>query len=256
MDLGMDTVMHISVLSMTTILYFVLSSTVSPRLFRSWSHRTAADSHIKRHFRSCDYVPGYFLHALTVSFLSVFSLVSHWRDTNALQESTVAVISAEISLSFWVTDTLTSIVKDPGSTVRRKQEFAHHVSGIFCLVVALWYRGVAMEMSVVRLLSQLSAVLLVLRLLLLDLGMSDTLLYLLTFSAMILMHLLTRITPIPWYWIKLYVYVTETDAPLVTVGVLVVVSLCIDGLNLFWLRLMVRTYLKYYPEKYNPFKNY
>ena len=140
--------MHISVLSMTTILYFLLSSTVSPRLFRLWSHRTAADSHIKRHFRSCDNVPGYFLHALTVSSLSVFSLVSHWRDTSALQESTVAVITAEISLSFWVSYTFTSIVKDPGSTVvRRKQDFAHHVSGILGLVVALWYRGVAMEMS-------------------------------------------------------------------------------------------------------------
>ena len=230
--------MHISVLSVTTILYFVLSSTVSPRLFRSWSRRTAAD----RHLRSCDYVLGYFLHTLTVSSLSVFSLLSHWRDTSALQESTVAVITAEISLSFWVTDTLTNIVKDPGSTVSRKQEFAHHVSGILGLVIALWYRGVAMEMSVIRLLSQLSAVLLVLRLLLLDLGMSDTLLYLLTFSAMILTHFLTRIASIPWYWIKLYVFVTETDAPLVTVGVLVVVSLCIDGLNLFWLRLMVRIY--------------
>ena len=229
---------------------------MSPRLFRSWSHRTAADSHIKRHFRSCDNVPGYFLHALAISSLSVFSLVSHWRDTSALQESTVAVITAEISLSFWVSYTFTSIVKDPGSTVvRRKQEFAHHVSGILGLVVALWYRGVAMEMSVIRLLSQLSAVLLVLRLLL-DLGMSGTLLYLLTFSAMILTHFLTRIASIPWYWIKLYVLVTETDAPLVTVGVLVVVSLCIDGLNLFWLRLMVRIYWKYYPEKYNPFKNY
>ena len=250
----MDAVMHISVLSMTTILYFVLSSTVSPRLFRSWSHRTAADSHIKRHFRSCDNVPGYFLHALTVSSLSVFSLVSHWRDTSALQESTVAVITAEITLSYWVTDTLTDIVKDPGSPVKRKQDFAHHVCGILCLVVALWYRGVAMEMSVVRLLSQLSPVLLVLRLLLLDLGMST--LHLLTFSAMILIYFLTRIASIPWCWIKSYVFVTETDAPLVTVGVLVVVSLCIDGLNLLWLRVMVRRYWKYYPEKYNPFKNY
>ena len=250
----MDVVAHISVLCTTTILYYALSAVVSPPLLRWWrSGRVDRPDHLRKH--SHDAVLGQLIHSSVVGFSSAFCLVLYWSDLKALGESWVPVAIAEISLAFWTTDLCSNLVRFPHKLLNDKPAAVHHVSGLFCLALALLYGGIALEMAMIRLLSQLSVVLLIFRLFLLDLGQSGTILYLLTFSAMIVVFFFTRIAVIPWYWLKMWeVVAMEGWSMPAFMGVVVLASLSIDGLNFFWLCQMVKIYWKYFPEK-NFFKN-
>ena len=251
----MEVVFHVLVLSLTAIVHLILSQVVSSSLFRSRfrSTRGTPANHLRRHFNN-DHKAALrsFVHATIVSSLAIFSIVAHWDDLAAVQESVTAAVAAEISLGFWSIELLRSLAISPHSLLRDKGDLVHHVNGVVSLLIALWYRGITMELVVIRLLSQLSVILLIPRLLLLELGKSDSLLYLITFSAMIGVHFLFRIATVPWYWVKAWIFLSEVTS---TAAVLFCgVSLAIDLLNLYWLALMVRTYWRYYPENYNLLK--
>jgi hypothetical protein len=192
------------------------------------------------------------VHSVVVGSLSAYSVLVHWNDMKVLHDSWIPFISAEISLCFWLVDLTMSLVKSPLSMLTDKANIAHHVTGVLCLVAPLWWRGITMELMVIRLLSQLSVPVLILRLFLLDLGMSDTLLYLATFSSMIVVYFLSRIATVPWYWKRAVVFIVET--PDMTPVLLVLLPLLLDLLNFYWFVLMLKTYWKYYPDRYNLFR--
>ena len=240
----------VSTLSVTVCLHVVLSHVVSPHLFNSWSNVTHWNN-LKRHFETNDVI-GNVVHALVVGTFAAFSVLVHWYDLEILHQSWVPVVAAEVSVSFWLTELSTTLLKSPRSLLKDKAGFFHHVSGILCLLTALWWQGIALELTVIRLLSQLSIPLLILRLFLLDIGMSDTFFYLATFSLMIVVYFVTRIMTIPWYWTRAFVFVTKTpDLKLVLIVIFVLVSLFVDLLNIKWMLLMLRIYWKYYPERFN-----
>ena len=237
----------LSVFFATVLVHVVLSDIVSPRLFHSWSDAYWKTKHVHK-----NQVLGNLIHASVVGSLAAISVLEHWYDPEALHHSSAAFIAAEIALCFWLTELSTTLVKSPRSLLKDKADLVHHVTGVICLLIAVWWQGATMELTVIRLLSQLSVPLLIARILLHYMGMTDTFLYLATFSSMIVVHFLSRVVTIPWYWIKLWVFVTETpDFPQVLKFVLCVLSLCIDALNVMWLFFMLKTYWKYYPDRYN-----
>ena len=258
----MDAVSHISVLSTTTILYYVLSAVVSPPLLRRcpWLccpvNGRGGHGHLLKHFKSRDAVLGHFIHSLTVSSLSALVLIVYWSDMKALAESRIAVVATEIPLAFWATELCDDLVRNPRELLKNKLALLHHANALVCLVIAVWYGGIMLEIAMIRLLSQFSAVLLILRLLLLDFGKSDTFLYLLTFSAMISTFFLTRIALIPWCWMRTWEWAIEAGSMAAVVGTVVVASLSIDVLNFIWLRLMLKTYWKYFPVRYSILKKF
>ena len=238
---------HQSVLFVTVLLHVFLSDFVSPRLFHSWSEAYWKTRHIQK-----NELLGNLVHALVVGSLAAFSVLEHWYDPEALHHSLVPFIAAEISLCFWLTELSTTLVKSPRSLLKDKADLVHHVSGILCLLTALWWQGATMELTVIRLLSQLSVPLLIARILLHYMGMTDTFLYLATFSSMIVIHFLSRVVTIPWYWNTVWINAAETpDFPRILIVVLCILSLYIDVLNIKWLLVMVKTYWKYYPDGYN-----
>ena len=236
---------HLSVVVFVTVFLHVIPS----HLFHSWATVTKGTpwSHLKRHFKTN--ALGNLLYSSVVGSLAAYSVLAHWNDMKVLHDSWIPYISAEILLCFLLIDLSTTY---PRSMLKDKASIAHHVTGVLCLVVPLWWRGITMELTVIRLLSQLSIPVLILRLFLLDLGMSDTLLYLATFSSMIVVFFLSRIATIPWYWKRAVVFIMET--PDMTPVLLVLLSLVIDLLNFYWFVLMLKTYRKYYPDRYNLFR--
>ena len=129
-------------------------------------------------------------------------MLEHWYDPEALHHSFVPFIAAEIALCFWLTEPRTelstTLVKSPRSLLKDKAALVHHVTGVICLLIAVWWQGATMELTVIRLLSQLSVPLLIARILLHYMGMTDTFLYLATFSSLIVVYFLSRIVTIPW----------------------------------------------------------
>ena len=245
---AMLVVVHLSVVVFVTVFLHVIPS----HLFHSWETVTKGTpwGHLKKHFKTN--ALGNLVYSSVVGSLAAYSVHAHSNDMKVLHDSWIPYISAEILLCFWLIDLSTTLVKSPRSMLKDKASIAHHVTGVLCLVVPLWWRGITMELTVIRLLSQLSIPVLILRLFLLDLGMSDTLLYLATFSSMIVVFFLSRIATIPWYWKRAVVFIMET--PDMTPVLLVLLSLVIDLLNFYWFVLMLKTYRKYYPDRYNLFR--
>lgn len=211
---------------------------------RLWRHSDPeAHLHTNRHFGKPNVV-GNFVFALVVSSLCLFSTINHWKDFSTIQTSSVSTLSAEISVCFWLTEIMSSFnFRDSTGGL------LHHVLGILSLLMALYYRGILLELVVVKQLSQLSVVLLIARLLLLDWGMSGSFAYLATFTAQLVFHFVTRLSTIPWVYWRILDFVSETPevTPAITLGLLIV---CMDLLNIYWFYRMIRTYWKYYPDRF------
>ena len=239
--------MHLSVVSVTVLLHAVQSY-----IFVALARAVQRTSwrHLQRQFNNR--VVGNLAHSLVVGSLAAYSILVHWHDTKILHDSLVPFITAEISLCFWLTELLTTLVTSPRTILTDKGAIAHHTIGILCLPVVLWWRGITLELAIIRLLSQLSVPFLVLRLVLLDLGMSETFLYLATFSSMIVVFFLFRIATLPWYWTR--VITATPDMTSVFITLFFVSPILVDLLNCYWLFRMLYTYCKYYPDRYNPLR--
>ena len=236
---GMGTVTHFTVLCGTAAVHVCLSTVISPHLLRPSEGRR-----LKSHVRY--QVLGYLVHSVVVAGLATFSFLKH--DSETFPESWAAILAVNISLSFFITDLLTTVTKLPSGLLQDKGDLLHHVCAIGGLLATVCYGDYWIELSVNKLLSQLSVPFLILRLILLDRGQSDTLIYLVVFSAMILVHFLSRIAVIPWFWITFLSAMPVLSTEVIVIGAL---SLIIDLLNIYWLKQMMGTYFKYYPEKYN-----
>ena len=235
------------VICVTALLHVFSSSILSPRVLSSF--RNSERRYIKEHVR--DFLIGNGVHSVIVGVLSLFSVVTHCYDPHTLQFSPLVVTIIQISLTFFVTELLTTVIHYPYSILRSMDVVLHHVCGILGLIITLYYGGLAIEMSAIRLLSQLSVPFLILRLLLLHYNKSDSLIYLLTFSTMIIVHFLCRIAIIPWYWTTYLLFLQTRDVSLAWIGLFGCISLILDILNIYWLTCMLHTYYKYYPDKYN-----
>ena len=66
------------------------------------------------------------------------------------------------------------------------------------------------------------------------------------YTALILVHFVSRIAIFPWYW-RLFAFSVQTeDATLSVVSVVNLFSL--DVSNFYWFYSMIHTYVKYYPK--------
>ena len=238
--------------SLTAVLHFASSAIFSPRLYNvillSYGKSTSP-RHTKKHFQYL--VLGNLLHSMVVSSLSVVALYNNEYNSDS-QVSWAAITAGEISFTFFVMELLTVVTRFPNIFLQDKADLLHHVSGTVGLFLALCHKstGLVIEMSAIRLLSQFSIPFLLLRLILLDCGRSDTLTYLLVFSVMILGHFLSRIVVIPFFWLIFSEFALTLDiAPLYAI-LLGSVSLSLDLLNMCWLKQMIHTYFKYYPSQY------
>ena len=137
----------------------------------------------------------------------------------------------------------TTLVFFPDAFVQDKGDLIHHVIGGVSLLISV-YRLNAIAMF--RLLKQLSVPFLLLRLYLLECGKRDTLVYLLVYTALILVHFVSRIATFPWHW-RLFAFSVQTeDATLSVVSVVILFSL--DVSNFYWFYSIIHTYVKYYPK--------
>ena len=239
------------VVCVTALLHVFSSSILSPRIrvLSSLQYSDSERRYIKEHARYS--LIGNSVHSVFVGALSLFSVVTHWYHPHTLQFSPLVLTVIEISLTFFVTDLLTTVIRYPQSISENIDDVLHHVCGIVGLIIALYYGGLAIEMSAIRLLSQLSVPFLILRLLLLHYKKNDSLIYLLTFSSMIIVHFLCRIAIIPWYWTTYLLFLQTRDVSLAWIGFLSGISIFLDILNIYWLTCMLHTYYKYYPGRYN-----
>ena len=152
-------------------------------------------------------------------------------------------MTVEISLAFFVADLFTTLIFFPNAIVKDKGDLIHHVFGVAGLLISV-YRLNAIAMF--QLLSQLSVPFLLLRLYLLECGKRDTLAYLLMYTALILVHFMSRIAIFRWHW-RLFAFSVQTeDATLSVVSVVILFSL--DVSNFYWFYSMIHTYVKYYPK--------
>ena len=104
------------------------------------------------------------------------------------------------------------------------------VFGIVGLLISV-YRLNAIAMF--RLLSQLSVPFLLLGLYLLECGRRDTLVYLLVYTAMILVHFVSRIAIFPWHW-RLFAFSVQTEDATLSVVSVVILLFSLDVLNFYW----------------------
>ena len=116
-------------------------------------------------------------------------------------------VAVEISLAFFVAELFTTLIFFPDAFVQDKGDLIHHVFGVVGLLISV-YRLNAIAMF--RLLSQLSLPFLLLRLYLLECGKRDTLVYLLVYTALILVHFVSLIAIFPWHW-RLFAFSVQTE---------------------------------------------
>ena len=236
---------HVFVIFLTSLVHVVCSSVISPRLVKAWP-RAIQLRNVKDH--QAYLVLGYITHSLVVGSIALFCFQRYDSETTA--DSLLPLIANEISLSYFVTELATVFVYFPNTLMEDKPDLLHHVCGIVGLGITLYWQGILVELSIIKLLSQLTIPLLLIRLFLLNWGMSNTLIYLVAFTAMILAHFVLRIAMIPTFWTTFSVLV-HTEGITLFVAVIAVVSIVIDVLNFYWLARMVHTYIKYYPNDYN-----
>ena len=241
----MAVITHVSVMCLTSFVHVVCSSVISPRLMKAWPRATPLQ-HVKEHAVSL--VLGYLAHSLVVGSIALFCFLSIHSET--FVDSSLPLIAIEISLAYFVTELATTVMYYPSVLMEDKPNMLHHVCVIMGLSASLYWRGILVELSIIKLISQLTIPLIIIRLALLNLGMCDTLIYLVAFTAMILAHFLLRNTVIPKFWTTFFV-LAHTEGTTLFVIVVGVVSIAIDALNVYWLVQMVRIYIKFYPEKYN-----
>ena len=241
----MTVIPHVSVVCLTSFVHVVCSSVISPRLMKAWSRATPLQ-HVKEH--RVYLMLGYLAHSLVVGSIALFCFLSF--DSETIADSSLSLIAVEISLSYFVTELATDLLYFPRTLTEEKLDLLHHVSGIIGLGMALCWQGLLVELSIIKLLSQLSSPFLIARLILLACGKCDTLIYLLTFTAMILAHFVTRIAMIPTFWLtfSLLLNTDRISSLVITMGL---VPIVIDMLNLYWLARMIHTYIKFYPDEYN-----
>lgn len=234
---------HILVLFVTALLHFVCSTVISPRLVGALPRGAHRKSHMKEHQQYL--ALGQLVHSLLVSSLAVFSVLNY--DSETLAKSWVALMAVEISLSFFEIELVTTLIYFPSTLLEDKMGLLHHISGIVGLLISLYWKGFLIKLAIIKLLSQLSVPFLILRLYLLDCGKSKTLSYLVVFSLMILVYFASRIAVIPWFWITFSEFVQRQEVATFLAVLEGFTSLTLDILNICWLKLMVYTYVKYFP---------
>ena len=242
----MAVIPHVSVLCLTFIVHVICSSVISPRLVKAWL-RATQQQHVKNH--TVYLVLGYLAQSLVVGLIALFCFLCF--DSETIVDSPLPLFAIDIALAYFVTELATDVIYYPSALMEDKPNTLHHFCVIMGLGATLYWQGILVELSIIKLISQLTIPLVILRLLLLNCGMSDTLTYLVTFTAMILAHFLLRIAVIPKFWRTYYFVIVHTEGITLFVVWMAVVSLAIDVLDLYWFARMVRTYVKYYPEKYN-----
>ena len=241
--------MPLLLVSVTAFLHVFFSTLISPYVLRFWPYTERR--HQNGNFRYM--LLGNGVHSVVVGVLSFIYVVARWYHHHTLKFSWMAVMATEISLTYFVIELLTTVIRFPQSVSEDKADLLHHISSILCLIFTLHYRGLqlVMDMSSIRLLSQLSVPLLILRLLLLDCGNGDSLMYLLSFSAMIFVHIMCRIAVIPWFWMTIPAFIQTTEISVSILGLLCLLFVSLDLLNIYWLKCMLLTYYKYYPKRYS-----
>ena len=138
----------------------------------------------------------------------------------------------------------TTLIFFPDVFVQDKGDLIHHIFGVVGLLISV-YRLNAIAMF--RLLSQLSVPFLLLRFYLLECGKRDKLAYLLVYTALILVHFVSRIAIFPWHW-RLFAFSVETEDATLSVFSVVILLFSLDALNFYWFYSMIHTYVKYYPK--------
>ena len=234
---------HPSVLCATAFLHLCFS-VISPRLLGAETHGNG-----RRQFRGhLRYLSlGHVVHSLLVGSLAVFSLLNF--DSETLSESWVTHLTAEIALAYFSTDVVAILIIDG---FEHKFELLHHLCGILGPLACLYWQGITIELTLIKLVSLLSNPLLFLRRYLLDEGKATTWCYLITFTAMILMFFICRISLIPLFWIR-FIYAAqeqkEVTAPLILYEI--GLAFTVDLLNCWWFILMVKIYYRFFPDVFN-----
>ena len=71
--------------------------------------------------------------------------------------------------------------------------------------------------------------------------------YLLVYTALILVHFVSQIAMFPWHW-RLFAFSVQTEDATLSVVSVVILLFSLDVSNFYWFYSMIHTYVKYYPK--------
>ena len=227
-----DPVVCLATVAAYLLCFFVLS----PLLVNS-----TARKHLRR---SRQYqLLGHFVYSVVTSYLTVHIVVSG----NMVKEakSSLGFLTVEISFSYFVTETVTTLFVLRNTISGERMEFMHHIAGSVGLLVGVYCQGASLALCILRLFSQLSIPFLVTRVWLRGSGMKETGVYLVNFTVIVVIFFISRIVIIPWYW-RLYIYwVLAPESSLLPCAILGVVSVVLDILNIYWFYGIIVKLLEY-----------
>ena len=180
---------------------------------------------------------GTFAHAVVVGLLTT-RIIFFSHSMVGAAKSALGFMTVQISFSHLAAETLTALLFLRSYVKMDLQSFTHHFVSCIALLLSLNYPETLLLPAILRLFSQISNPFHVVRHIMQEHMMFDSLIYLVNFVLLAAAFFICRIGVIPFFWLVYVHYViTSISAPvLVITGS---ICLVLDVLNLYWFCCMI-----------------
>lgn len=231
-----------SYISFTTTL--ILHLVVSPIIAERYISDVYSNLGKKRGFFIS--LPGSTLHAIIVSFTTLYMLLTGALGTNLVySKSKLGFTMLQVSLGYFVADFVFCCMDK--HLRKDKASMAHHLTGIIGVFLTLYFQGRFMYFVIVRFISELSTPAVNLFWCLILLNRKETTLFWVTSISMVVIFFLCRVLPIYWFWKYLIMTLLDPASTLVLWYVrvwTVFIYVTFDVLNILWFWKMLKGAVK------------
>ena len=191
-------------------------------------------------------------HAIISSALSLYLLVSGVLGTNrCFSKDPLGFATVQISLGFWFGDLIILLIHT--KLCENKGSLFHHITAILGLGLCLFLQGKAMFFTIYRFISAISVPFGNFRWALSYVGYKTGVLYSFSSLSMSITFILCRIVTIPWHWYEIFITLYTQECalilPLSLWTWLVINSILIDVINMYWIFRMGIGAYKLYSNK-------
>ena len=182
---------------------------------------------------------GTMIHSVVVSLLTT-RIIFFSHSMVGAAKSALGFVTVQISFSHLAAETLTAFFFLPSYAKENFQNLTHHFVSCIALLLSLNYSEAMLLPAILRLFSQMSNPFHVVRHIMKEHVMFNSLIYLVNFLLLAATFFISRIGVIPFFWLIFIQYVIPSiSLPVLVLWVIGTICLMLDILNIYWFCCMI-----------------